>query len=103
MARVNGRVPRYLQIAETLRERIRGGALSAGARLDNQRAAARECRQPARRVALGLRLGRGEAVFVLDRLRLVKGHPMSSQRSFLPAGIGEEGAKAELGVPPPRR
>src|SRR3990172_3312558 len=42
MARVNGRVPRYLQIAETLRERIRGGALSAGARLDNQRALARE-------------------------------------------------------------
>jgi len=167
MPRVNGRVPRYLQIAETLRERIRGGPLSAGARLDNQRALAREfgvtlmtlrqalellerdglivrrhglgtfvaspsidydilhlrtfagdlsakgeavetrflgseVRQPDRRVAQGLRLGRGEAVFVLDRLRLVKGHPMSYQRSFLPAGIGEEVAKADLAVTPLR-
>jgi len=163
MARVNGRVPRYLQIAETLRERIRGGALSAGARLDNQRALAREFgvtlmtlrqalellerdglivrhhglgtfvaspsidydilhlrtfagdlsakgeavetrflasefRQPDRRVAQGLRLGRGE----LDRLRLVKGHPMSYQRSFVPAGIGQEVAKADLAVTPLR-
>src|SRR6266851_643332 len=32
-----GRVPRYHRIAETLRERIRGGALAPGARLDNQR------------------------------------------------------------------
>src|SRR4029453_6761772 len=35
--RVNGRVPRYHRIAETLRERIREGVLSPGARLDNQR------------------------------------------------------------------
>ena len=32
-----GRVPRYHRIAEALRERIRGGALAPGARLDNQR------------------------------------------------------------------
>ncbi|MBI2555156.1 MAG: GntR family transcriptional regulator [Candidatus Rokubacteria bacterium] len=167
MARVNGRVPRYLQIAETLRERIRGGALSPGARLDNQRALAREFgvtlmtlrqalellerdglsarrhglgtfvaspsidydilhlrtfagdlsakgeavetrflasefRQPDRRVVQGLRLAPGAAVFVLDRLRLVKGHPMSYQRSFLPAGIGEEVAKADLATTPLR-
>lgn len=167
MARVNGRVPRYLQIVETLRERIRDGALSAGARLDNQRALAREFgvtlmtlrqalellerdglivrhhglgtfvaspsidydilhlrtfagdlsakgeavetrflasefRQPDRRVAQGLRLAAGAAVFVLDRLRLVKGHPMSYQRSFLPAGIGQEVAKADLAVTPLR-
>lgn len=167
MARVNGRVPRYLQIAETLRERIRGGALTPGARLDNQRALAREFgvtlmtlrqglelleregliarrhglgtfvaspsidydilhlqtfagdlsakgeavetrflgsefKQPDRRVAQGLRLGAGEAVFVLDRLRLVEGHPMSHQRSFLPAGIGLEVAKADLAVTPLR-
>jgi hypothetical protein len=30
-------VPRYHRIAETLRERIRGGELASGARLDNQR------------------------------------------------------------------
>src|SRR3990170_3926182 len=91
MARVNGRVPRYLQIAETLRERIRGGALSAGARLDNQRALARE-------FAVTLMTLKQ----ALDRLRLVKGHPMSYQRSFLPAGIGQEVAKADLAVTPLR-
>src|SRR4030095_618776 len=35
--RLNGRVPRSRRIAETLRERIREGVLSPGARLDNQR------------------------------------------------------------------
>ncbi|MBI4589795.1 MAG: GntR family transcriptional regulator [Candidatus Rokubacteria bacterium] len=164
---MNGRIPRYLQIAETLRERIRGGALARGARLDSQRALAREfgvtlmtlrqalellekdgliaCRHglgtfvaspsidydilhlrtfagdlsakgeavetrflrsdfrpPDRRVAQGLRLRTGEAVFVLDRLRLVNRHPMSYQRSFLPAGIGREVAKADLAITPLR-
>src|SRR3989475_7735306 len=36
-----GRVPRYHRIAEELRERIRGGDLTPGARLDNQRKLAR--------------------------------------------------------------
>ncbi|HYS18242.1 MAG TPA: GntR family transcriptional regulator [Candidatus Binatia bacterium] len=35
--KLNGRVPRYHRIAEALRERIREGELSPGARLDNQR------------------------------------------------------------------
>src|SRR4029450_6640339 len=35
--RVNGRVPRYHRIAETLRDRIREGLLAPGARLANQR------------------------------------------------------------------
>src|SRR6266700_6896316 len=35
--KLNSRVPRYHRIAETLRERIRGGELATGARLDNQR------------------------------------------------------------------
>jgi GntR family transcriptional regulator len=35
--KLNGRVPRYHRIAEALRERIRGGELPSGARLDNQR------------------------------------------------------------------
>ena len=34
---MNGRVPRYHRIAETLRERIRDGMLAPGTRLDNQR------------------------------------------------------------------
>ena len=34
---MNARVPRYYRIAETLRDRIRDGALAPGARLDNQR------------------------------------------------------------------
>jgi GntR family transcriptional regulator len=36
------RVPRYHQIAQTLRERIRSGDIAAGARLDNQRRLAEE-------------------------------------------------------------
>ncbi len=164
---MNERVPRYLQIAESLRERIRGGTLARGVRLTNQRALAREfgvalmtLRQalellekdglirrrhglgtfvasrsidydilhfrtfagdlsargeavetrflgaqfarPDRRVAQGLGLPEGEAVFVLDRLRLVDQHPMSYQRSFLPASIGREVAKADLAVTPLR-
>src|SRR5688500_17747540 len=34
---MNARIPRYYRIAETLREKIRVGALAPGARLDNQR------------------------------------------------------------------
>lgn len=59
-------------------------------------------RRPDRRVIQGLRLPEGEVVFVLDRLRLVDGHRMSYQRSFLPASIGREAAKADLAVTPLR-
>ena len=38
---MNGRVPRYLQIADTLRERLRRGELPPGVRLETQRALAR--------------------------------------------------------------
>jgi GntR family transcriptional regulator len=164
---VNERVPRYLQIAERLRERIQGGTLARGARLTNQRTLAREfgvalmtLRQalellerdglvrrrhglgtfiasrlidydilhfrtfaedlsargeavetrllgtrfapPDRRVTQGLGSPEGEAVFVLDRLRLVDQQPMSYQRSFLPTSIGREVAKADLAVTPLR-
>lgn len=51
-----------------------------------------------RRVARGLHLSEGEAVFVLERLRLVKGHPMSYQQSFLPPSVGEEVANADLAL-----
>jgi GntR family transcriptional regulator len=164
---VTDRVPRYLQIAESLRERIRHGALARGSRLANQRALAREfgvalmtlrqalellekdglirrrhglgtfvasrsidydilqfrtfagdlsahgqavetrflgCRfrRPDRAVAQGLGLPDGEAVFVLDRLRLVDRRPMSYQRSFLPKSIGREVARANLATTPLR-
>ena len=48
--------------------------------------------------ALGLRPP--QRVFVLERLRLVGGHPMSFQASYLPAAIGEEVARADLSVTP---
>src|SRR5262245_32093065 len=41
-SRVNGRVPRYHRIAETLRGRIRDGEWTAGAPLPNQRRLARD-------------------------------------------------------------
>ncbi len=39
---MNGRIPRYQEIAQALRERIRGGALEPGHRLDTQRQLARK-------------------------------------------------------------
>ena len=160
-----GRVPRYHRIAEELRERIRGGDLTPGARLDNQRKLARSfgvtlmtLRQalellerdhlitrrhglgtfvaaptvdydilqlrrfagdlsakgehvatrllgmrfgPAdRRVAEALRLPDKARVLGLERLRLVDGHPMSLQRSFLPPPIGDEVVRADLALTP---
>src|SRR5881409_1182880 len=160
-----GRVPRYHRIAETLRERIRGGALAPGARLDNQRELAKSfavtlmtLRQalellerehlitrrhglgtfvaapsidydilqlrrfagdlsakgehvatrllgtrfasPDHHVADALGLGSRARVLVVERLRSVDGHPMSLQRSFLPAYIGDDVARADLALTP---
>jgi len=165
---MNGQVPRYHRIAETLRGRIRSGALMPGARLASQRALAQEFgvtlmtlrqaldllerqgliarrhglgtfvasrtidydilqfrtfagdlrshgepvetrflrsqfAQADRRVQAGLRLATGEQVFVLERLRLVAGRPVSLQRSFLPEDIGAEVARADLAVTPLRQ
>ena len=162
---MNGRVPRYHRIAESLRGRIRGGEWPAGAPLPNQRRLARDfgvtlmtLRQAlellerdhliTRRHGLGtfvaaptidyeiLKLRRfagelsaqGESVttrvldarpavadrrasaalglplrarvVVVERLRLVDDHPMSLQRSFLPARIGEEVLTADLAETP---
>src|SRR5574341_946077 len=141
--RLNGRVPRYHRIAETLRERIRGGELESGARLDNQKRLAKSfgvtlmtLRQalellerehlivrrrfagdlqakgervgtrllgtrfavPDRRVTDALGLGPRARVLVVERLRLVDGHPMSLQRSFLPPRIGDEVVRADLAL-----
>ncbi len=165
---MKNRIPRYHQIAHSLRERITEGRPAAGQRLDNQRSLAREfgvtlmtLRQAlevlerdgliTRRHGLGtfvsspivdydilhlrtfagdlsakgervatrflgsrfavadrwvsreLGLGRRARVFALERLRLVDGHPMSLQLSYLPAAIGEEVAKADLAVTPLRQ
>ncbi len=165
---MKNRIPRYHQIAHSLRERITEGRPAAGQRLDNQRSLAREfgvtlmtLRQAlevlerdgliTRRHGLGtfvsspivdydilhlrtfagdlsakgervatrflgsrfavadrwvsreLGLGRRARVFTLERLRLVDGHPMSLQLSYLPAAIGEEVAKADLAVTPLRQ
>lgn len=55
-----------------------------------------------RRVAQELGLAEGTRMFVLERLRLVDGQPLSFQVSHLPAAIGEEAAKADLTVTPLR-
>ena len=55
-----------------------------------------------RRVAQELGLAEGARRFVLERLRLVDGQPLSFQVSHLPAAIGEEAAKADLTVTPLR-
>ena len=165
---MNGRVPRYHRIAESLRDRIHGGRLAPGTRLDNQRALARSfgvtlmtlrqalevlerenliarrhglgtfvaapsvdyeilkwrrfagdlsahgehvttrllggrLTRPDHRVTDALGLGARARVVQLERLRLVDGHPMSLQRSFLPVPIGEEVMRADLGTTPLRQ
>ncbi|MGH7366486.1 MAG: GntR family transcriptional regulator [Candidatus Rokuibacteriota bacterium] len=162
------RVPRYHQIARTLRERITTSGHAPGERLANQRSLAREfgvtlmtlrqaldllerdgliarrhglgtfVARPAidydilqlralagdlsalgedvatrflrshfaaadRRVAEPLGLAERAGVFVLERLRLVGGEPMSFQASYLPAALGEEVSKADLAVTPLRQ
>jgi GntR family transcriptional regulator len=56
-----------------------------------------------RRAAIALGLLPPTRVWQLDRLRLVHGHPMSLQRSFLPAPLGEEVMRADLAVTPLRQ
>jgi GntR family transcriptional regulator len=134
------RVPRYHQIAQTLRERIVAEGQGPGQRLDTQRHLAREfgvtlmtLRQAldllerdgliARRHGLGtfvarpaidydilhlrvaepLGLAERAQVFVLERLRLVDGEPVSFQASYLPAVLGIEVSKADLAVTPLRQ
>jgi GntR family transcriptional regulator len=53
-----------------------------------------------RRAAAALRLRPRARVLELERLRLVDARPMSLQRSLLPGHIGEEVARADLGVTP---
>ena len=162
------RVPRYHQIAQTLRERIIAGGHGPGMRLATQRGLAREfgvtlmtlrqaldllerdgliarrhglgtfVARPSidydilhlralagdlsalgedvatrflrsyratadRRVAAALGLPEQADVFVLERLRLVDGEPVSFQASCLAAALGDEVSKADLAVTPLRQ
>jgi GntR family transcriptional regulator len=56
-----------------------------------------------RHAARELGLEPGARVFVLERLRLVDGHPTSFQVSHLPSALGEEVARADLAVTPLRQ
>ena len=53
-----------------------------------------------RRVTDALALRPRGRVVVIERLRLVDGHPMSLQRSFLPPALGEAVLQADLTVTP---
>lgn len=55
---------------------------------------------PDHRVSAALGLAPRARVVVVERLRLVDGHPMSLQRSFLPARLGEEVLGADLATTP---
>ena len=55
---------------------------------------------PDRRVATALGVGPRARVLAVERLRLVDGHPMSLQRSFLPGRLGEEVVRADLALTP---
>ena len=56
-----------------------------------------------RRVAAALGLGTRARIVAVERLRLVGGHPMSLQRSFLPPAIGEDVLKSDLTATPLRQ
>src|SRR4051812_6552217 len=162
---MKARMPRYQEIAEDLRARIKRGDLAPGARLDTQRQLAStfgvtlmtlrqaldvlerekliarrhglgtfvaaplidydilQLRRFAgdlsaqgehvstrllgsafvageRRVTAALGLARGARVLAVERLRLVDDRPLSLQRSFLPAHLGEDVVRADLAVTP---
>jgi GntR family transcriptional regulator len=56
-----------------------------------------------RRALAALGLAAPARVWQLERLRLVDGHPMSLQRSFLPTRVGEEVMRADLVSTPLRQ
>jgi len=53
-----------------------------------------------RGVAAALGLGPRARVLVVERLRLVNGHPMGLQRSFLPGPLGDEVVRTDLSTTP---
>ena len=55
---------------------------------------------PDRRVVAALGVGPRARVLEVERLRLVDGHPMSLQRSYLSGRLGEEVIRADLALTP---
>ena len=53
-----------------------------------------------RAVTAALGLARGARVLAVERLRLVDSRPLSLQRSFLPARLGDEVVRADLALTP---
>jgi GntR family transcriptional regulator len=82
--------------------RFAGDLLAQGEHVTTRALGGRVARAD-RRVADALGLGAHARVVQIDRLRLVDGHPMSLQRSFLPIAVGEEVLKADLGTTPLRQ
>jgi GntR family transcriptional regulator len=83
-------------------QRLAGDLQAKGERVATRVLGARVT-QPDRRVAAALGLGAHDRVLALERLRLVDGRPMSLQRSFVPARLGEELARADLSITPLRQ
>lgn len=83
-------------------QRLAGDLSAKGERVGTRILGARFT-APDRRAAAALRLGPRDRVLALERLRLVGGHPMSLQRSFLPFALGEEIMRVDLAVTPLRQ
>src|SRR3990167_1685676 len=80
-------------------QRFAGDLSAKGERVDTRLLGSRPALGD-RRVTDALRLPPRARVLVVERLRLVDGHPMSLQRSFLPAHIGDEVMRADLASTP---
>jgi GntR family transcriptional regulator len=119
---VNGRLPRYHRIAETLRERIRAGEWAAGAPLPNQRKLARDfgvtlmtLRQAlellerdqliTRRHGLGTFVAAPTIDYEILKLRRfagdlsAQGEPLSTRVLDARAGVTDRRASRALGLP----
>jgi GntR family transcriptional regulator len=95
-----GAPPRRVVDYDILQLRRFAGDLSAQGERVTTRVLGGRVTRAERRVAAALRLGAGERVVVLERLRFVDGRPMSLQRSFLPVPLGEKALASDLAVTP---
>ena len=95
-----GLPPRRVVDYDILQLRRFAGDLSAQGERVTTRVLGDRATRADRRVAAALGLASGARVVALERLRLVDGHPMSLQRSFLPAALGEAALRANLELTP---
>lgn len=85
---------------DILQLRTLAGDLSAQGEAVTTRLLGRRLARGDRHAAIALGRRAGEPLFVVERLRLVGGHPMSVQASFLSAELGAEVARADLETTP---